>query len=276
MEPGELWAYRKRAVDPLEPVTYLRHRRGDQPKHKYSLVRFEAEDADGREEWVPDGRLKCPWSEAKHFEAEERKWIPLIKASDIDWGTNAAITLVLEAALPDEIWGDVQPPTHLPDHAERWLALRDLQQLADFTGLTLADLCSDPLSFQQGDSWVVPANTAYAIAEKLAPREPEVILKHVEDAERELKAKKKHWEQLSPGTEPWPATRNSWDSTETTCRLLREWIGRENNDLRKQALDADQEIDRLRGLVEWGIGKLAGFGHKASAETLRRNLGAES
>ncbi|MFE4197353.1 hypothetical protein ACFRJ9_15930 [Paenarthrobacter sp. NPDC056912] len=273
MEPGELWAYRQRAVDPLEPVTYLRHRRGDQPKHKYSLVRFEAEDADGREEWVPDGRLKCPWEEAEHFEAEERKWIPLLKASNIDWGTHAAIDLVIEVALPDEMWGGARPPAQLPDHAESWIALRHLPQLSDLTGLSLAELRSDPLSFEQGDSWVVPAYTAYAIAERLAPREPEAILRHVEEDERKLKADKKHWEQLSPGDEPWPVTRNSWENTETACRLLRKWIGKENNDLRQQALDAEEEVARLRGLVEWGIGKLAGYGHKSSADTLRRNLG---
>ncbi|MCY1249599.1 hypothetical protein D9M72_631470 [compost metagenome] len=41
-------------------------------------------------------------------------------------------------------------------------------------------------------------------------------------------------------------------------------------------MEGRQEIERLRSLAEWGIAKLSGYGHKSSAETLKRNLEAPS
>lgn len=277
MEPGELLAYRKRAIDPLEPVTYLRHRRGNAKKDMYSLVRFESEDADGREEWVPDGRLKCPWDEAEKFEAVERQWAPVLLASRIDRATEEATWRVLEVALLDGLLGNTCPPAHVPNQSSSsWYSFVNLDSLSELTGIAVDVLRGDPTSFEQDGEWVLPASTAALIAEKLAARDPAPILKQVERDEQELEAEQRHQKMVNPHSSPPQGFLQGWEEREASCRLRRQWVGADSVNLRQQALDSEQEIERLRGLVEWSIGKLEGYGHKSSAQTLRRYLGAES
>ncbi|MCF3137651.1 hypothetical protein LRQ04_00140 [Paenarthrobacter sp. AR 02] len=153
---------------------------------------------------------------------------------------------------------------------------RDITTLSTLTGLSADELCGEPTAFKEGDTWVVPARTAWAIAEKVAERVAGPIIEGVERDERELSSEQRHWKLLTPNREPDKQTEESWERRRESIRYRREWIGAENNSLRQQALNAESEAERLRGLVEWGISKLAGYGHKSSAETLRRNLGAES
>ena len=71
MEPGEPWAYRARQVDPLVEVVVVRL---GMQKPARLLVRFVADEFEGREEWVPPARLKVPWSGVEEFRAREERW----------------------------------------------------------------------------------------------------------------------------------------------------------------------------------------------------------
>ncbi len=46
------------------------------------LVRFVADEFEGREEWVPPARLKVPWSGVDAFVAKESRW-DVVSASPV-------------------------------------------------------------------------------------------------------------------------------------------------------------------------------------------------
>jgi hypothetical protein len=70
-EIGEPWAYRARAVDRLDEVEVVRFGAKAPPR---VLVRFVAPEHEGREDWVPPGRLKVPWELQAAFLTHERQW----------------------------------------------------------------------------------------------------------------------------------------------------------------------------------------------------------
>jgi hypothetical protein len=71
MKVGESWAYRARAVDSVIRVEVLKI--GSQ-KPARVRIRFVDSRFEGREEWVPAGRLKVLWSGVDEFAARERRW----------------------------------------------------------------------------------------------------------------------------------------------------------------------------------------------------------
>jgi hypothetical protein len=73
MEPavGEAWAYRARRRD--SPVEVIVVRIGVR-KPRRLLVRFVADDFEGRQDWVPPSRLKAAWRDLDAFIAREIRW----------------------------------------------------------------------------------------------------------------------------------------------------------------------------------------------------------
>ena len=275
MEPGELWAYRATFRDPLEPVRFVRHRRGTNKRNAYCLVRFENPDADGLETWVPTGRLKCPWADAEAFQEDEKLWSAVIGASMDSPGVIDAVETVLLDLLPEGYWANVPPPKALMHVSGSGVhGFRDLKGLSKLTGISVEQLCGEPTAFEHDGTWVVPLPTALSIAKKIASMDPATVLHQVERDERELAAKEEDWRLRGPRSGPDRQTEAEWDVQRQSCALRRQWVGVDAIQLRDEALAAQQEAARLRNLVIWAIKKLAGYGHKSSAETLRRNLDA--
>jgi hypothetical protein len=68
---GEAWAYRARRGDP--PVEVIVVRIGVRRPRRL-LVRFVADDFEGRQDWVPPSRLKAAWRDLDAFIARELRW----------------------------------------------------------------------------------------------------------------------------------------------------------------------------------------------------------
>jgi len=68
---GEAWAYRARRGDPLVEVMVVRI--GVRTPRRL-LVRFVADEFEGRQDWVPPSRLKVPWRDLDAFIARELRW----------------------------------------------------------------------------------------------------------------------------------------------------------------------------------------------------------
>ena len=71
IEVGQEWAYRARGIDPLQAVEVVKLGTNRPAR---VLIRFIAEEHEGREEWVPPARLKVLWSERTSFEECEQRW----------------------------------------------------------------------------------------------------------------------------------------------------------------------------------------------------------
>jgi hypothetical protein len=82
----------------LDAVEVLRFGTKSPPR---VLVRFAGAEHEGREEWVPSGRLKVPWSDRAAFENCEQRWARAGDAAKRR-GTPAdsALSLVFDS-LPD-------------------------------------------------------------------------------------------------------------------------------------------------------------------------------
>lgn len=273
MEPDELWAYRETGKHPLVPVRFLRHGRGTNKRNAYCLVRFEDSAADGLESWVPTGRLKCLWPDAEAFRANELRWAGVLEASRDSPGVVIAVDAVILDLLPEGMWSDSSRPG---SHSlyEGLYGFRNLEALSELTGIPVDELRGEPSAFQYEEGWVVPLPTAIRVAERLAPLDPATVLRLVEREERQLVEEEEDWRLRNPSSGPGRQWEAEWDERRRSFALRRNWIGEESISLRGQALVAQEESEWLRGLVVWAIKKLAGYGHKSSAETLRRNLDA--
>lgn len=71
VEVGQSWAYRSRPGDALAQVTVIRL--GTQRAARV-LVTFTDEAFQGRQEWVPPGRLKARQELVDEFLAHEARW----------------------------------------------------------------------------------------------------------------------------------------------------------------------------------------------------------
>lgn len=265
-EVGEEWAYRKRAIDPLERVVYLKHRSEIAKKPKYSLVRFESPEAEGLEEWVPDGRLKCLWPEADAFASRERRWEAVAKASYVDDGLELAIDAVMTISELDAF---ASAETKMGQYA---FEISDLEAVSTFGEIGVEELISDPTSFEENGHWIIPLAPGLPIVKKLAAINAYELIRDVEREEQKFEDDERRDRQLYPRYEKGRQEKESNEAMLRSFRLRREWAGEDNNWLRRDALTAEAEVERLRDLVEWAIKKLEGYGHKPSAATLRKNL----
>jgi hypothetical protein len=110
-EVGERWAYRARAVDRLDEVEVVRFGSKSSPR---VLICFAAREHEGREDWVPLGRLKVPWEQQQAFLTHERRWaevraVAYLRETAVgratglvfdnlpDWGTPATATTTTPA-----------------------------------------------------------------------------------------------------------------------------------------------------------------------------------
>ena len=158
MDPGELWAYRARQTDPLVEVQVLRV---GTKRPARVLVRFVADESEGREEWVPPNRLKVLWDQAEGFRAREERWARVSSfgpdRQDAVWD---AADHVVRLAFGDEVL--------FPYDDGGVLQIEDPTGVAASLGLELSHLVSHPASFSDGRALVVP----WPVTELLATSAP--------------------------------------------------------------------------------------------------------
>ena len=101
VEVGQCWAYRARGTDSLVQVCVLRI---GTKRPARALVRFVADEFEGREDWVPPSRLKAPWPEVEDFLARERRWLAVIDASPVrDTPVDYAAGHAFDTLVPREL-----------------------------------------------------------------------------------------------------------------------------------------------------------------------------
>jgi hypothetical protein len=145
---AEAWAYRARSIDPLVEVQVLRI---GTSKPARVLVRFVADEFEGRQDWVQPARLKVLWSEVEEFTAHEQRWAAVIEASWIrDTAEHFAASAVFHALIDESL------ATIGYNDRAGVATIRDVYSLARFLEFDSGQLRSDPLSFIEDDVLVVP------------------------------------------------------------------------------------------------------------------------
>src|SRR5262245_4603397 len=133
-KPGEAWAYRYHAADPLTQVVI---KRVGTRRPIRLLVRFVDPSGEGLEDWVPPSRLKAPWADVEAYQARERRWAALDAAGPgEDEHELWAAEHVFQLLIPTEL-------ATLCYHADGATTVHDVNGLSAKLGISAADLADD-------------------------------------------------------------------------------------------------------------------------------------
>lgn len=272
MELEGRWAYRAKAGAAVDEVEVLAIGEKRPPKVK---VRFVAEEAEGREEWVPRGRLLVLWSGVDGWLHRERQWKALTSDAPYDEDPEfVAAELVFETCplegLATMAWSGRQ---------------RGVLQIDDLAGLTAvlhmdtAVVTADPRSFTTDDGvlhvpWPTTRVCAHQAAQVFAERVLDEVNRREHDARREAIAGRYYASSRGEGHYSTPEICAEVDKKYEPGRaLVRQWCGAEAlaNFAELQALR--DEVVRIGRLMEHAIDLLRRSGHQAAAADLEQQLG---
>lgn len=269
-QPGEVWAYRARGVDPLTPVRVVRH--GSQ-KPARVLVHYEDDAMEGREEWVPPARLKVPWDQAEDFKAEEARWAAVTTLSPRGDTTE---TRAAEAVIEDLVEFEVAYIS-----GQHNLVVRDVAALAEQSGLSVEDLTSHELSFENDGEVIAPWPVMLRVAQALAGRMPEQVLAAVDQEERELQVELLHGFRWDRGKGHRDIDQEIEVIREVDAQghrqsreLRRTWCGAGALARWDELAELRKEVRRVGGVAEEAIAVLRQRGHARDADRLATALGA--
>lgn len=272
VEPAidEIWAYRARGVDPLTPARVVRFGQRKPPR---VLVRFESDAMEGREEWVPHGRLKAPWSQLEEFVAHEARWRAVRDLSPgRDSAELTAVHTIFECLVDFQV-ADV-------DHREGFLLIRDGAALSEQTALSVEDLTNHELTFESNGRSVAPWPVALRAAKSIAERMPDQVLAQVEKEEREFQRTLVHgfsWnrdrEVRDIESEAEIAREVDEEGYRQSRDLRREWVGAAVLSRNDELRELRKEIRRIGRVAEDAIETLRHLGHRSEAERLALILG---
>lgn len=273
MEVGERFAYRARGIDPLVEVELVRI--GTQRPARVQ-VRFVDEDAEGRVEWVPPARLKCPWRGVADFVAREERWERLSAAGvgEDDPAFWAATTLI-----EDQLGRDVAETEYRSDGA---LRVCDRSALAGLLGWPEDSLTSAAEAFEEDGDWLVPWETTLRVAQRLCVLRPEAVLARVDEAEAKAAREATYGKTYSGRRGQW-----EWHVSAQDCAardqeapygrpardLTRSWCGQEAVQRHDELAALRSEVHRLGGLVERSVGILRSSGLARQAKEIEHELG---
>lgn len=269
-QPGEVWAYRARGVDPLTPVRVVRHGSKKPPRVQ---VYFEDDAMEGREEWVPPARLKVPWDQAEDFKAEEARWAAVTALSPRGDTTE---TRAAEAVIEDLVEFEVAYIS-----GQHNLVVRDVAALAEQSGLSMENLTSHELSFENDGEVIAPWPVMLGVAQALAGRMPGQVLAAVDQEERELQVELLHgfrWERgkkFRDVEQEIEIVREVDEQGHRQSReLRRQWCGAGALARWDELAELRKEVRRVGGVAEEAIAVLRQRGHARDADRLAIALGA--
>lgn len=270
MQVGEEWAYRARSIDELEHVQVEKIGTAKPPR---VLIRFLADDREGKQEWVPVPRLKTPWDGVEAYAAHERRWAAVTADSPYDTPEVNAADIVYERMIDPAL-------AELRDtHRAGYLRIHDPDALAAWLGWPAEQLRNHPTSFEEDGDLIAPWSTAQAVAEAAAQKAPQRLLDHV--IEEEIKAQEQaiHGETLSSsrGREwyipPDRAAAYDREHHRPVRDLLRQWCGAPAVEEREELEALRIEIRRVGAVAERAIKALQAAGQTDLADRLNADLG---
>lgn len=270
MDIGSEWAYR---TNQRKPVTRVKVLRVGANRPLRVLVRFMADEYEGREEWVPPARLKTTWDKAEVWVANDKQWTalrdaswrpyedPELRAAEMVLDNRAALTCIETGYNKD---------TGI-------LYIKDMEALARL--LPVADeLTPDPLWIADSNgTWAAPFATMLLVAKHVARVYADEILAEVAQAEAEARLEAVHGRY-------YPRRRGEGEYiSPEICRevdqryipawnLVRDWCGQDAVDRLNELEALRQEVFRLGKLMERSITALRRWDANA-ADSLEKELG---
>lgn len=220
MISGDIWAYRTGARAELTPA-YLRSI-GDRKVE----VEHLHEAARGRIEWVPAGRLRCPWSQRDAFLDRERRWDALAGEGPESPAVIRAVSFVFRESLPE---GTADVPW---SGRSSFCEIRDLRSLCELSDITAEWVVSHKTAFFEDEALYAPWAVTERIAKTMARKAGDRLLRRLESDERDealLRSEQRialH-EWLHPeGDDPWTMKVAHWRQVSRDERaVIRLWIG---------------------------------------------------
>ncbi|WP_344067595.1 hypothetical protein [Nostocoides vanveenii] len=235
-------------------------------------IRFEGEDAEGREEWVPPARLKVPWADAETFVAREQRWDAVCAPGPRNDDAEAmAAETVFDLLVPlevaaEDVWGVIR--------------IRDVAALSELSGLPADDLTGHPVSFEEDGEVVAPWPVKLAVAQALARRMPDRVLSEIAEEERRLQDELIHgfrWRRRDAYRDLEQEVAIVREQDENGYRQSRElrraWCGVDAVDRWDELTELRKEIHRVGLVAEDAIAALRKHGHSADADRLAMALG---
>ncbi|MFC1438024.1 hypothetical protein ABUW04_07110 [Streptacidiphilus sp. N1-10] len=273
MQVGEWWAYRVAPyVGPVSKVEILKE--GTQRPLRVK-VRFMAEKAEGREEWVPPARLRVPWERKTAWLEQQQRWADLISDGPLQEDVDlVAATLVF----------DTCPLQGVASLGWNWrkrgvLFVRDVPAFAALLEVPQEFFTNDPRSFTDDGTVIAPWPTALAAARLTARAHAEFLVSELascEERERQRAIYGQHYRGRgkNPGTYMDAEICAEVDREFQPARdLVRQWCGAEVVERRVELQALRVEVVRIGKLMEEAIQALRSSGHQAIANQFEARLG---
>ncbi|MFG2803663.1 hypothetical protein [Streptomyces pseudovenezuelae] len=274
VDVGERWAYR---VAPHHgPVAEVEVLKMGTQRPVRVKVRFVAEEAEGRQEWVPPARLRVAWQDKDAWLAREERWSELTRDSPDDDDTAFRAVVIL---FDERLWeGVVSFGVNYRD--------RGLLYIDDFPALTaLLDVpasffFSDPRAFNDTDgALTAPWPTTVEVARLLARTRADHLMAVVDKHERQARQDAIYGRYYTgrgknPGTHISPEIcAEVHRSYQPAYNLLRQWCGADVVESFEELKALRDEVLRIGQLMEQAIGSLRQAGQTRAADRFERELG---
>ncbi|MGC0334884.1 hypothetical protein RKD23_007961 [Streptomyces sp. SAI-170] len=274
MDVGERWAYRLAPHHgPVAEVEVLKM--GTQRPVRVK-VRFVAEEAEGRQEWVPPARLRVVWQDKDAWLAREERWSELTRDSPDDDNTTFRAVVIL---FDEHLWeGMVSFGVNYRDRG--LLYVDDVPALAALLDVPESFFCNDPRAFADKDGaltapWPTTVEVARLLARTRADHLMAVVAKHERQARRDA-----IYGRYYPGRGKNPGIHISAEicaevdrSSQPAYNLLRQWCGADVVESFEELKALRDEVLRIGQLMEQAIGCLRQAGQTRAADRFERELG---
>ncbi|MFG2825643.1 hypothetical protein ACGFX4_40215 [Kitasatospora sp. NPDC048365] len=275
MERGERWAHR---VAPYKgPVNEVEVLKVGTQRPVRVKVRFVADEAEGREEWVPKARLRVPWEEKDAWLHRQDRWDALISdGPEDDQDTDfVAASLVFDTCPVTETvsmgWNTRERGV---------LYIHDVPALASMLQVPQDLFTSDPRTFTDDDGTLnAPWPTTLAVAERIAAAHAAPLLAVLAEQEKQaqhdaLYGRYYRGRGKGGGTHISPEICDEVDQKYQPGRdLARQWCGTDATARLDELQALRAEVIRIGKLTEEAITALHTAGENRKADDLTRRLG---
>ncbi|MFF9171768.1 MULTISPECIES: hypothetical protein [unclassified Streptomyces] len=239
-------------------------------------VRFVAEEAEGRQEWVPSARLRVPWRDKDAWLAREEKWNELTRDSpEDDDPAFQAVTILFDEHLLEGLLS-----FGVNNRDRGLLYIDDVPAVAALLNVPETFFRSDPRAFTDTDgALTAPWPTTVAVAQLLARTRADHLMSVVHKHERQARQAAIYGRYYpgrgkNPGTHISPEICAEVDrESEPAYDLLRQWCGADVTESFEELTALRDEVLRIGQLMEQAIGCLRQAGQSKAADRFERELG---
>ncbi|MFZ4894617.1 hypothetical protein ACL9RL_09220 [Plantibacter sp. Mn2098] len=246
MDVGEEWVDRQRDQDASVRAVIVAI--GPQKRPRIN-VRFPDSIDLGAVQDVPSTRLRAPWAEVDEHDARLAAWIRM-RQDVLSEAEESAIDTVFDLLIPIEVawndWRDVKYSTVVCDETS----------LSELAGLDLAALRTDLQTTDEPEGRRFTPAATLLIAESVARSHADVVLKWIENDEKEVRERvKKGRETTDLDGKPYRTSRE-WEyhvyleRHRPVNELLRQWCGHRVVTAFERLAAAEAEVFRLDGVIE--------------------------